>query len=185
MEILSGFFGVCFRSRAILNALAEHGHNITALSPDIDKSPPADVHYILIDKMYEKFHEDFVTGILKASKEKNPFVEAKMFFDMRAKFCSDALNSSATTQLLSYPDDFKFDLVLYDYTCGPCFLPFLHKFRHPPIIGLTAFSNPSFSPAVFGGHQYYSYVPNNLLRVDENMTFWDRLMNFALHTEDF
>lgn len=175
----------CFRSRAILNALAENGHNITALSPDIDELPPAAVHYILIDKMYEKSHEDLVTGVLKATKEKNPFMERKMFFNERAEFCSDALNSSATTKLLSYPNDFKFDLVLYDYTIGPCFLPFLHKFRYPPMIGLTAYGNPSFSPGVFGGHQYYSYVSNNLLRVNgNNMSFWDRLMNFALHTED-
>lgn len=96
-----------------------------------------------------------------------------------------SLESSAVNTLLNYPHNFKFDLVLYDYTNGPCLLPFLHKFGNPPLIGMSAYGNPSYTVPVAGGHQYYSYVPHNLIIADDNMPFWERVFNFAIHIEEY
>lgn len=87
--------------------------------------------------------------------------------------------------LQNYPDDFKFDLVIYDYTVGPCHLPFVHKFNNPPILGVTGYSNPSYTPAIVGGHNYYAYVPHNSLLADENMSFTQRFYNFILHIIEY
>lgn len=84
--------------------------------------------------------------------------------------------------LLNYPDNFKFDLIIHDYTCGPCHLPFVHKFKNPPLLGLTGYSNPSFTPFLLGGHQYPSYIPHNALLSDGNMNFFERLLNFLIYS---
>lgn len=90
------------------------------------------------------------------------------------------MNSHGIQQLMDYPNDFKFDAVLYDYTCGPCLLPFLEKFNNPPLISVTAFNNPPFTNALAGGHQYYAYIPYYGLNTDERMNFWQRGLNALL-----
>lgn len=97
----------------------------------------------------------------------------------------ETFQSSAVSSLLKYPDSFKFDLVLYDFVCGPCLLPFLHKFGYPPLVGLTAYGYPSLVAPVAAGHQYYSYIPHNLMIADDNMTFWQRISNLLLHVEEY
>lgn len=87
--------------------------------------------------------------------------------------------------LLNYPANFKFDVILYDYTCGPCLLGFLHRFGYPPLIGVTAFSNPPFTADLIGGHQYYAYMPYYSLYLNENMTFWERTYNALVYFMDY
>lgn len=87
-------------------------------------------------------------------------------------------------QLLDYPDDFHFDLVLYDYTVGPCSLPFLHKFKYPPLISVTAYSNPAYTVQVAGGNHAYSYVPHNAFLFRSDMTLWQRIYNLFIYVED-
>lgn len=88
-------------------------------------------------------------------------------------------------RLLNYPSDFHFDIVLYDYTCGPCLLPFLHKFNYPPMIGVTAFNNPPSTQDVIGGHLYYAYNPYYSLYYDANMNFMQRVYNLFVHIMDY
>lgn len=87
--------------------------------------------------------------------------------------------------LLNYPDVFEFDLIIYDYTAGPCFLPFVHKFKNPPLIAYTGYSLPSFTPLVIGGHWYFSYVPHNALLSDGHMNVWERFHNFLLYSLEY
>lgn len=47
------------RNSALTNALAAIGHNVTVISVDIDRKPPANVHYLLMDGVYPfMFSED-------------------------------------------------------------------------------------------------------------------------------
>jgi glucuronosyltransferase len=36
--------------------------------------------------------------------------------------------------LLAYPEDFKFDLVISDYSVGPCLLGVIKHFNYPPVV---------------------------------------------------
>lgn len=85
---------------------------------------------------------------------------------------------------MEYPDDFRFDLVIYDFTCGPCVLGFLHKFNYPPLVSLTGFSIPQFSHHLVGGHKPSSYVPHFSLRYDTKMDFFERMINFIVQNFD-
>lgn len=87
--------------------------------------------------------------------------------------------------LMQYPDNFHFDVVLYDFTAGGCLLPFLHKFNNPPLISMTAYGNPSLSTSIIGGHQYYSYVPHYYLHYDKDMNIFQRIYNFAVHIIEY
>lgn len=87
--------------------------------------------------------------------------------------------------LLNYPDNFKFDTILYDYTCGPCLLPFLHKFGYPPLIGVTAFNNPPSTTDLVGGHLFYAYNPFYSLYLDSDMSFLERAYNGFIYTLDY
>lgn len=85
---------------------------------------------------------------------------------------------------MEYPDDFPFDLVIYDFTCGPCVLGFLQKFNYPPLVSLTGFSIPQFSHHLVGGHKPSSYVPHFSLRYDTKMDFFQRMINFIVQNFD-
>lgn len=78
----------------------------------------------------------------------------------------------------SYPSDFKFDLVLHDYTCGPCLLGFLPKFKYPPVIGISAFNNPPYTVDIVGGDKLgLTAKPFYLLKYDTDMNIFERLHN--------
>lgn len=98
----------------------------------------------------------------------------------------ESITTKGFRTLLNYPDDFHFDLVIYDFSVSPCLLPFLHKFKYPPLVGVSAYSNPSYSTEVIGGHKYYAYIPHNMVAHDDHrsMTFWQRILNFAFHLEE-
>lgn len=82
----------------------------------------------------------------------------KIFRNSNSKFIfSGVLQSQGLDTLLGYPSDFKFDLVIYDFIFGPCLIPFLHKFKYPPLIGVSAFNIPSIKRGLIGGHIYPAY----------------------------
>lgn len=64
--------------------------------------------------------------------------------------CLGILNSNGLDVILNYPDNFKFDAIIYDFTCGPCLLLFVHKFKNPPLIAVSAFN-------LIGGQKYPAY----------------------------
>lgn len=78
---------------------------------------------------------------------------------------------------MAYPDDFKFDAVLYDYLIGPCLLVLVDKFKSPPLISLTAYIAPS-STSIFGGSMFYpSFIPYTLGQYDDKMSLTERIIN--------
>jgi glucuronosyltransferase len=91
------------------------------------------------------------------------------------------LKSEGLNEILNYPDDFKFEAVIYDFLCGPCILPLLHKFKYPPLIGATAFHNPSFKIELIGGHTYPAYVPFYGMNYGSNMNFFQRFFNTIIY----
>lgn len=168
--------------------MAEGKHNITILGPNVDKNPPTNVHYIKLDKIY-----DIMNGI-ENGKKAPAFNRTKHFLNkqttsdelsMFGKFCNivceGAFKTNGMKQILSYPNNFKFDLTIYDYTCGPCLLFLAEKFNNPPIVAATAFPNPPFTTDLIGGHKHVAYVPYYGLKYDSEMNFFERIHNAYAH----
>lgn len=101
------------------------------------------------------------------------------FYDFGAFMCEGiGLSKNGMNTINNYPNDFKFDLVLHDYTCGPCLLGFLPKFKYPPLIGISAFNNPPYTVDIVGGDKLgLTAKPFYLLNYDSNMNFLQRLHN--------
>ena len=99
------------------------------------------------------------------------------FADFCLVACKAGLKSRGLQQLLEYPSNFKFDLIIIDATVGTCFYPLIHKFNYPPTIAVTAFLLPSYLSYNFGNHLYPAYVPWYGLAYTNEMTLIQRLWN--------
>lgn len=97
---------------------------------------------------------------------------------------TEALANNGFRTLLNYPDNFKFDIIINDFTIGSSLLPFVHKFNYPPLLVVSAFVHPPYLNDLIGGHHYYAYVPHDLLLRDDKMTFFERFYNFLLYIEE-
>lgn len=109
----------------------------------------------------------------------------KLYYGFGEMVCKATVRSMGLQQLLNYPKEFKFDLVLYDYTIGPCLLGFLHRFGYPPLIALTAYPNPPGTVDVSGGHNHFAYIPFSTFAQDGEMNFFRRLQNLYIYAYDY
>uniref|UniRef100_A0A336MEL0 CSON000515 protein n=1 Tax=Culicoides sonorensis TaxID=179676 RepID=A0A336MEL0_CULSO len=172
-------------NRNLYLAMAKNGHNVTALSPDTDQDITENLHYIKLDGVYE--------GIYNASDEtvdlidfaKSSEWEAFEFFWHWGKVNNHlAAKSQGFQTLLNYPDTFKFDLIVMDYTMSGFLIGFLHKFRYPPVVAVTPFSVPHYFTTTFGGHRQPSYIPHHGSRFSDRMTFYERVINYIYYLVD-
>uniref|UniRef100_A0A1L8E1A2 UDP-glucuronosyltransferase n=1 Tax=Nyssomyia neivai TaxID=330878 RepID=A0A1L8E1A2_9DIPT len=170
--------------KTLLTALAQRGHNVTSLSADHVKEKIPNLHYIHMEKVYEVLydtssedhteHIDFLNmGQVNVYDQFNTMVSY-----VRQSF-KGMLLSKGYRQLLAYPDDFKFDLVIHDFISAPMLINFVEKFGNPPIIGATAFYSASLASELLGGILAPSYVPYPLVNM-RTTNFWGRLSNFLL-----
>uniref|UniRef100_A0A182QKP4 UDP-glucuronosyltransferase n=1 Tax=Anopheles farauti TaxID=69004 RepID=A0A182QKP4_9DIPT len=172
-------------NRAIMDALAQNGHNLTILSADVEKNQPSNVHYVHLEEIYPTLYTGPDSIDLLEMANENLFQSVVSFYrDFVVHECAGTLKSKGLRQVMNYPDDFRFDLVLHDFTCGPCLLGLLHKFRYPPLVSVTAFNNPPYSTEVIGGHKFYSYVPFYSLSYGTDMSLAQRIHNTLLHLTD-
>ena len=175
-------------NNAVARSLAIRGHNVTFLSTDPPKNKVENLHYVVLEKSHEILddliadeHENFDMLHYVLEFNKNKFKSAGGLVDYAIKSCKAILQTSeGINQILSYPNDFKFDLVIYDFTCGPCILPIVHKFKYPAIVGVSPFLNPPYTDLIIGGHKYPSYVPHYILNFSDGMTLFDRIYNLII-----
>lgn len=68
--ILPGLFHrMIFRNSALVNALAEKGHNLTILSVDTDPDPPKNVHYIHMEGVYDYMYKEIFVDLVGLHNE--------------------------------------------------------------------------------------------------------------------
>lgn len=172
-------------NRALVLGLAKAGHNITFVSVDISKEPRQNVHYIHLEKAYPDFSGASAADMdIMNFIDNDVFTQITGFHDYINMACDGIFASEGLDTILEYPDDFKFDVVLHDFTFGPCLLPLIHKFNYPPLIAVTAFSNPPYSIHSIGGQKYPAYIPHYLLDYPLIMSLGQRIYNTALYAYD-
>jgi hypothetical protein len=167
----------------IARGLALKGHNVTFLSVDKSKSE-RNIHFIHIEGVYEVlFNEekfDLLAMAIKSKENKiqSIFASAKFHF----KACEAILNSAnGLNKILSYPENFEFNVIVNDFSAIPCLTPLAHKFKNASLIGTSPFLNPPNTVDVIGGHKYPSYVPHYRTDFPQIMTFYQRFQNHVLY----
>lgn len=101
-------------NRALINGLAAQGHNLTVLSADIDKKPPHNVHYYHLEEAYPLLEKTFAL----AEDDDSVLGGVRLIYDWCHSASEGIAISKGFKAVLNYPDNFKFDLVVNDFTCG-------------------------------------------------------------------
>lgn len=130
-------------NRALVVGLANKGHNVTFVSPEEAKMATPNVHYVLLEKSYELLNSESMN--LLDFADQAPIEYLRAFLSYCEIVCDTILLSKGLDTILDYPNDFKFDAVIYDFTFGPCLLPLLARFNYPPLISVSAFVNPPYT----------------------------------------
>ncbi|XP_059612715.1 UDP-glycosyltransferase UGT5-like [Phlebotomus argentipes] len=170
--------------KTLTYALASKGHNITAISADIEEDTPENLHYLHLDKVYEVLYDGSDDMNYVELGKANGFIKTLVFVTFSMRSLEGSVISKGYKQLLDYPDDFKFDLIIYDFVLGPLLLPFATKFPSTPIIGATAYSSSGFSIPVLGGTFTPAFIPY-IFYSSELQTFQDRMNNFVFTFLDY
>uniref|UniRef100_A0A1B0D9R0 Uncharacterized protein n=1 Tax=Phlebotomus papatasi TaxID=29031 RepID=A0A1B0D9R0_PHLPP len=167
-------------------ALAARGHNVTSITSDLDDYKTPNLTYLYLDKLKEYLESPAFQEIdMLEYGTMNPWLSALFMPWYIVDFLDSEILSTGFRQLLDYPDDFEFDLVLYDYLLGPALLPFVHKFKNPPLVGLTAFYSPSTTANFVGSVFNPAFVPYGYIDTFTVTSFWSRLNNYLLHVVDY
>lgn len=171
-------------NRALAVGLAA-SHNVTFVSADLGKTPVANLHYIHLEKVYSELYDgDDSLDLLEMAKA-GLLAQLSEFDVFTVKTCDGLLASEGLETILNYPNDFKFDVVVHDNTCGYCLLPLIEKFNFPPLIAISAFSNPPYSIFTVGGQKYPAYIPHYLMNYPLVMSFTQRVYNLFIYGFDF
>jgi glucuronosyltransferase len=164
----------------ILNELHQRGHNITALSGDIEESK-ANLTYLHLEQLYPTINDGpnepdyFKLGSL------SPLETFQFYAKYSEQACIGAVKSRGYKNLLEYSDKFKFDLVINDFTMGPCMLAFVDKFGNPPLVGVSPFNELSRLARISGAITYPSFVPAHDLMYTQRMSFLERIVSTITH----
>lgn len=172
-----------FRNAALVNAIAARGHNVTVISTNFDPNPPENVTYIHLEGVYDFMYKDEKLDLISFGYM-DPLEAIEPMYSFSTLACKGIQRASGLQTLLNYPENFQFDLIIYDYTLGPCLLGFMHRFGYPAVVGVTSFNNPPFTPNIVGGHIQFSYQPYFTSKFSNKMTFWERLYNLYLYAVD-
>lgn len=172
--------------RTVATSLADNGHNVTSINAihtgNDDDDRTANVHNIILDKMH-LYGTNGEMNILDYGKI-HPWLFPIMMQSWSIERAVGAINSTGFDQLLNYPNDFKFDVIIYDYASAPHLIGFLYKFNYPPMIGMSAYS-AVFDASPTLGSSFSPYIPyRGASDFDNETSFLWRVNNFLLHFLD-
>jgi glucuronosyltransferase len=163
-------------------AASNKNYNLTILSPDIENVTLPNIHYIHLEKTYDiLYSEEDGLNLMDMIADGSTTKPISEVYKFTLGSLEGIYQSQGLQTLLNYPDDFKFDIILYDYVLGPILLPFLHRFNYPPLVAFTAFNNPWNHLNIIGGHFYPAYIPFWTMIQHGEMNFQQRLHNTYLY----
>ncbi|KAG5668646.1 hypothetical protein PVAND_016581 [Polypedilum vanderplanki] len=172
-------------NKVIAEGLAKRGYNVTFVSLDVDQESSKNLHYIHLENVYASIYNGSVfIDLLELSKESS-LESIFSYYNYGILTCEGIGKSKGLEIIKNYPNDFKFDLVIHDYSCQPCLLGLLPKFNYPPLIGVSAFNNPSWTVDIVGGDKLGLTVkPFYGLHYNNDMNFIQRLHNGFINFVD-
>lgn len=161
--------------KSLLTSLYERGHNITALSPDVEKSK-TNFTYFHLEEVYPSFYNGSVEADFFKIGKKSPVDMYMDFAKMNENSCVAAFKSKGYQQLMDYTNDFKVDLVIHDSTVSNCLLGLLDKFNYPPMVAVTPFSFSGRTAQLSESPVYPAFYPSPWIPHTQKLSFKERIM---------
>ena len=155
----------------LLYELAARGHEVTIVAPYISGKTRPNVREIQTSEWNESKMGNVFDRKLRGEQLMNPFI----VLDMILETCSATFDMPHVRQLL----DEKFDLIFSSALINDCTMGFIHKLNTSLII-ISPVSAPNSVARVFGNPSPTSFVPHLLTPYEDQMTFWERTVNFLV-----
>lgn len=104
----------------------------------------------------------------------NWFEFVKSVHDITHQLCINDARTDGFKQLLNYPKEFKFDIILWDIYVSQCMYPLMDLFDNPPIIGTSPYGLEHTFAQMFGNPiPFYPYSTSGTTY--EHMNYLQRL----------
>ncbi|KAJ8951903.1 hypothetical protein NQ318_019882 [Aromia moschata] len=169
---------------ALAEGLMAKGHNVTMLGPFADRGNSSDKYHPLLLEGYLDLLLQNEDLDLKSFSDLQPIPFMRALINYSLKVCNHSYHTRGFKTLLSYPRDFRFDLIIIEVTQNACLYPLIQRFGYPPSIAATAFLLPPYAAANFGNQLYTSYLPAYFSDYGGDMGFLQRLANHVFTYAD-
>ncbi|CAB3377025.1 Hypothetical predicted protein [Cloeon dipterum] len=161
-------------NRALLEGLADKGHDVTAIIPFVGKNRTG-ISYHDIGGLYED--DDFIEFAHLGIKGN---IDA--FWDFATEVNPTQVQSEVSKRLLIDSKE-KYDLVIYEMCMSEVFVAILPKFQ-APIVAINAYADGWWNWESFGVDARPSIFPSSILPYKYPMTFRQRVVNFLTRLYD-
>ncbi|XP_055585218.1 UDP-glycosyltransferase UGT5-like [Uranotaenia lowii] len=164
-------------NKQIFDRLHENGHNLTILSFELEQSI-RDKTFLLVDNFYGKIINELTDASGNDSTDPmSPFeniVNMYGFYEMASEIL---MKEPVVLDLLNYPKDFKFHMIVHDFTMGQFLLGFVQRFDNPPLVSVSAFNAPSYTTFLADIPLRVTTMPNYAADFGTSMNLIQRLWN--------
>lgn len=162
--------------------LVKNGHNVTLVSHDVDKEIINNFTLITLEELNEIEKHRFIMDELVS--DSSIFNYNSKFLSFVDELCQLDIKSDGFKELMNYPADYKFDLVIFDISNIICLYGLISKFNNPPIIGVSALTLTPQTFYPFANPLYTSYMPYYLSKFTNQMSVTERLLNLLYTWSD-
>lgn len=162
----------------LTRAVAEHGYNVTTLTCKVIKDTPVNLHVYHLDGFYQTEDEDPVNFLDMTGMTS---IQSYVYFtDFLSQMDYIAMESLAVKQIMDFPKDFQFDLIIYDYLGPAAFLVLADRFPKARLIGASAYPAIEYTDKITSAPHFPAFIPN-LYMDDVKETFISRLESFLIY----
>lgn len=162
----------------LTKAVAERGYNVTTLTCTPMKSVPENVHMFELERFFASEEEEAVDLLDMPSMSS---WDVFFFFQTFLKDVENrAIASKALREVLNYPTDFMFDLIIYDYLGPVSMFALIDRFPAARLIGASAYPAIEYTDRVTKGPHFPSFSPILFMSEVED-TFCSRLQSFVMY----
>lgn len=162
-------------NKVLAGGLVDRGFNVTVLSAEIEYSTDR-LHFVFMERIYERIVADFPDDY-HIDDPKSVFRCIKDSYRFSHFVSTELLRTNGVKKLLSYPDNFEFDLIIHDFTMGQSLLGFWIKFGKPPLVSVSAFGAPFHTSTVANSPHFPGFMAHPLSRISSDHVVSDRVFN--------
>ncbi|XP_049808794.1 UDP-glucosyltransferase 2-like [Schistocerca nitens] len=160
----------------IMRALADRGHQVTAITTNPIEDPPKTLTQIDMSFTYPREGQlmdvkEMMLNVLKSPPEKL----AEMLLPYNEMLCDAHFNHSEIKELLRQEQ--KFDLVIMETVTVFCYFGFVHQLGSPPVVGFLSAGVPGTLSYAMGDNVNPAYMADIMTSYSDRMTVWQRLQN--------